>query len=232
MPGCVIMASENFQTSGCSIQKPKDKKKLYSLHEPAVDCISKGKAHKRYEFGTTYALLINTADRQGDLRKFTIGIDITRKPDGLWHPAIRQSKTHRVKELGPLWPGTSGLIDAHLLADRPPWMIDQRARDLNGANLLTLSDQVVHKGFINIRLQEDFKIHGHLVRTLLTDLVRRERPDARWAAQHMLGHTDRYMQGTYRSDFAESGAIRAMDQCIAEVAKAGQGPELSGRQGK
>jgi len=33
-------------------QKPKDRKKLYSLHEPAVDCISKGKAHKRYEFGT------------------------------------------------------------------------------------------------------------------------------------------------------------------------------------
>jgi IS5 family transposase len=33
-------------------QKPKDKKKLYSLHEPAVDCISKGKAHNRYEFGT------------------------------------------------------------------------------------------------------------------------------------------------------------------------------------
>ncbi len=32
-------------------QKPKDKKKLYSLHEPEVQCISKGKAHKRYEFG-------------------------------------------------------------------------------------------------------------------------------------------------------------------------------------
>ncbi|MFZ1725999.1 MAG: IS5 family transposase [Albidovulum sp.] len=32
-------------------QKPKDKGKLYALHEPAVDCISKGKAHKRYEFG-------------------------------------------------------------------------------------------------------------------------------------------------------------------------------------
>jgi IS5 family transposase len=24
---------------------------VYSVHEPAVDCISKGKAHKRYEFG-------------------------------------------------------------------------------------------------------------------------------------------------------------------------------------
>lgn len=32
-------------------QKPKDKGKLYALHEPHVDCISKGKAHKRYEFG-------------------------------------------------------------------------------------------------------------------------------------------------------------------------------------
>ena len=32
-------------------QKPKDKGKLYALHEPDVDCISKGKARKRYEFG-------------------------------------------------------------------------------------------------------------------------------------------------------------------------------------
>lgn len=30
---------------------PKSKNKLYALHEPKVDCISKGKAHKRYEFG-------------------------------------------------------------------------------------------------------------------------------------------------------------------------------------
>jgi IS5 family transposase len=32
-------------------QQPHDKNKLYSLHEPEVVCISKGKAHKRYEFG-------------------------------------------------------------------------------------------------------------------------------------------------------------------------------------
>ena len=32
-------------------QRRKDKKKVYSVHEPDVDCISKGKAHKRYEFG-------------------------------------------------------------------------------------------------------------------------------------------------------------------------------------
>jgi IS5 family transposase len=32
-------------------QQPTDSNKLYSLHEPEVKCISKGKAHKRYEFG-------------------------------------------------------------------------------------------------------------------------------------------------------------------------------------
>jgi len=32
-------------------QKPRDRKKLYALHEPEVDCISKGKARVRYEFG-------------------------------------------------------------------------------------------------------------------------------------------------------------------------------------
>ncbi len=37
-------------------QKLKDKNKLYSLHEPDVQCISKGKAHKRYEFGQKIAL--------------------------------------------------------------------------------------------------------------------------------------------------------------------------------
>ena len=32
-------------------QEKADSKKLYSFHEPEVLCISKGKAHKRYEFG-------------------------------------------------------------------------------------------------------------------------------------------------------------------------------------
>lgn len=32
-------------------QQRSDKGKIYSVHEPQVECISKGKAHKRYEFG-------------------------------------------------------------------------------------------------------------------------------------------------------------------------------------
>ncbi|SFG06946.1 transposase, IS5 family [Palleronia marisminoris] len=39
-------------TSRLLRQQPKDKGKIFSLHEPEVDCISKGKARMRYEFGT------------------------------------------------------------------------------------------------------------------------------------------------------------------------------------
>lgn len=33
-------------------QKKSDKNKIYSIHEPEVSCIAKGKVHKPYEFGT------------------------------------------------------------------------------------------------------------------------------------------------------------------------------------
>ena len=39
-------------------QKKGDKNKIYSLHEPEVYCISKGKEHKRYEFGTKASFVI------------------------------------------------------------------------------------------------------------------------------------------------------------------------------
>jgi IS5 family transposase len=34
-----------------------DKNKIYSLHEPQVQCISKGKEHKKYEFGNKVSIL-------------------------------------------------------------------------------------------------------------------------------------------------------------------------------
>lgn len=38
-------------------QKQNDKGKLYSIHAPEVECIAKGKAHKRYEFGCKVAVV-------------------------------------------------------------------------------------------------------------------------------------------------------------------------------
>ncbi len=39
-------------------QQRSDSNKLYSLHEPHVACISKGKAHKKYEFGNKVSFLL------------------------------------------------------------------------------------------------------------------------------------------------------------------------------
>ena len=44
-------------------QQRQDKNKVYSVHEPAVECISKGKAHKRYEFGAKVS--VATTSRGG-----------------------------------------------------------------------------------------------------------------------------------------------------------------------
>lgn len=38
-------------------QQPQDKGKLYSVHAPETECIAKGKAHKRYEFGCKVVLV-------------------------------------------------------------------------------------------------------------------------------------------------------------------------------
>ena len=43
---CLLEISDRIFT-----QRQNDKNKVYSVHEPHVECISKGKAHKRYEFG-------------------------------------------------------------------------------------------------------------------------------------------------------------------------------------
>jgi IS5 family transposase len=44
-------------------QKPKDKNKLYALHAPEVECISKGKARQPYEFGVKVS--ITTTHKEG-----------------------------------------------------------------------------------------------------------------------------------------------------------------------
>jgi IS5 family transposase len=39
-------------------QQPGDKDKVYSLHEPQVYCLSKGKEHKKYEFGSKASVVM------------------------------------------------------------------------------------------------------------------------------------------------------------------------------
>jgi IS5 family transposase len=44
-------------------QKRTDSKKVYSIHAPEVECISKGKSHKKYEFGVKVS--VATTSREG-----------------------------------------------------------------------------------------------------------------------------------------------------------------------
>lgn len=42
-------------------QKKHDKNKIYSIHEPHVACIAKGKAHPKYEFGSKVSIAMTTS---------------------------------------------------------------------------------------------------------------------------------------------------------------------------
>ena len=44
-------------------QKKSDKNKIYSIHEPEVQCISKGKEHKKYEFGNKVSVILSLSGR-------------------------------------------------------------------------------------------------------------------------------------------------------------------------
>lgn len=71
-------------------QQRQDTNKIYSVHAPEVECISKGKAHKRYEFGVKVSLV--TTNQKG----FIVGTRaFANNPfDGhTLKPAIKQAET-------------------------------------------------------------------------------------------------------------------------------------------
>ncbi len=77
-------------------QKRGDKNKLYSLHEPHVYCMSKGKEHKRYEFGTKVSI---TTTRDSKIIVGAMAFD-TNKFDGHTLPEVLL-QLQRLNELKP-----------------------------------------------------------------------------------------------------------------------------------
>ena len=53
-----VFAEELAMAKRLLAQKRDSRGKLYSLHAPEVECISKGKAHKRYEFGVKASIAV------------------------------------------------------------------------------------------------------------------------------------------------------------------------------
>lgn len=53
-------------------QKPKDQNKVYALHAPEVECIAKGKARAKYEFGVKTSIAVTNARTRGG--QFVLGM--------------------------------------------------------------------------------------------------------------------------------------------------------------
>ncbi|WP_146194443.1 hypothetical protein [Thioclava sp. NG1] len=188
--------------------------------EAAMKCRGdSAQAERQRRKAVVFALLVNGSDRQGDLSRFRIGREIRRTDEGDWELDFRQAKTRRKKEIGALWPFTGRLLDAHVLGDRPAWQIADRVAELDGMNLLSLAPESFDTYHPTALLKEEFGISGHLVRTLITNLLRTEEPDAAWAAQALLGHSHRFSQRAYQTDFRVSASVKAWQTSIEKIAR-------------
>lgn len=80
-------------------QKRNDKNKIYSLHEPDVKCISKGKEHKKYEFGSKVSI---TLTRNSGVIIGALNIPTNDYDGHTLEPAIEQQQRltgHILKEV-------------------------------------------------------------------------------------------------------------------------------------
>lgn len=162
-------------------------------------------------------MLLNTCDRQGDLSHLRIGQELVRDREGAWTVDHEQSKSGIRKDL-PLWPLTCRMLDQHLLGGRPARFLEERVRELHGSNLFSLQQEAFDTHYPSSVMHRTFGIRAHLIRTLMTDMVRRERPDSAWIARVMLGHADETMQGTYQVEFRRDASFREWHAVIEEMA--------------
>lgn len=94
-------------------QQQTDRSKLYSLHATEVECISKGKAHKRYEFGVKVVIATTNKSKfmlggmalpgnpfDGHTLKTALVVSTTRTPQHRqrWLPCREQIRYQRLQK--------------------------------------------------------------------------------------------------------------------------------------
>lgn len=102
-------------------QKRKDKNKIYSLHEPHIYCMSKGKEHKSYEFGTK-ASIAKTRDSNiiiGALAFETNTYDGHTLPDALAHLARLLDDVPGIALCDRGYRGTTTVGNTQVLSPKP-----------------------------------------------------------------------------------------------------------------
>ncbi len=87
-------------------QKKDDSNKIYSLHEPQVKCFSKGKEHKKYEFGSKASFLItqktgvivgalNFADNVHDSKTLSTALEQHKRLTGITATEVYADRGYR-----------------------------------------------------------------------------------------------------------------------------------------
>jgi IS5 family transposase len=78
-------------------QQKNDKDKIYSIHKPFTKCISKGKAHKQYEFGNKVGLI--TGGQKGKKIILAIKSFVTNPFDGhTIEPLLEQMEANKIQQ--------------------------------------------------------------------------------------------------------------------------------------
>lgn len=68
----VVLTTARDRAERVRTQKSSDKKKLYAMHAPEVECIGKGKARSKYEFGIKTSIAVTNARCKGG--QFIVGM--------------------------------------------------------------------------------------------------------------------------------------------------------------
>jgi len=103
-------------------QQPKDKHKIYSLHDPGVYCVGKGKDHKPYEYGRK-ASVVSTLKSQ-----VIVGVEShtqNRHDSKTLKPALAVAQRHRSKPIKRAlvdrgYRGAKQWVDVEVLLAGPP----------------------------------------------------------------------------------------------------------------
>src|SRR5258705_12433480 len=84
-------------------QKQQETEKIYSLHEPHIYCVAKGKEHKKYEFGTkpseamtkTHGVIVAAAAHEKNLYDAHTLPEVLDQPEGITHTRAARSLVDR-----------------------------------------------------------------------------------------------------------------------------------------
>ena len=103
-------------------QKKNDRNKIYSLHEPCTYCISKGKEHKKYEFGAKASLVLtkNSGIIVGACSHDTNQYDGHTLPEVIAQTARLVGRAPEVGICDRGYRGTSRVGETRIVIPRPP----------------------------------------------------------------------------------------------------------------